>query len=101
MGVTSQQMSLLSDPEIEQRLAGVPDWRTGEQRTIVRDLQFANFADAMAFVNGVAQAAEVANHHPDILLHGWNKVRLTLSTHSQGGLTDADFGLAARIDALA
>ncbi len=94
-------MTLLSDTEIEQRLAGVPDWRAGEQGTIVRDQQFANFADAMAFVNSVAQAAEIANHHPDILLHGWNKVRLTLSTHSQGGLTDADFELAARIDALA
>jgi len=49
----------------------------------------------------VAEAAEVANHHPDILLHGWNKVRLTLSTHSQGGLTDADFQLAAQVDRLA
>ncbi|HTC71695.1 MAG TPA: 4a-hydroxytetrahydrobiopterin dehydratase [Solirubrobacteraceae bacterium] len=94
-------MTLLSDTEIEQRLAGVADWRAGEQGTIVRDQQFANFADAMAFVNSVAQAAEIANHHPDILLHGWNKVRLTLSTHSQGGLTDVDFELAARIDALA
>jgi 4a-hydroxytetrahydrobiopterin dehydratase len=101
MGVTSQQMSLLSDAEIEQRLSGAADWRAGEGRTIVRDIQFANFADAMAFVNGVAQVAEIANHHPDILLHGWNKVRLTLSTHSQGGLTDADFELAARIDGLA
>jgi 4a-hydroxytetrahydrobiopterin dehydratase len=101
MGVISQLMSLLSDPEIEQRLAGVPDWRAGEQGTIVRDQQFANFADAMAFVNSVAEVAEIANHHPDILLHGWNKVRLTLSTHSQGGLTGADFELAARIDALA
>jgi 4a-hydroxytetrahydrobiopterin dehydratase len=100
MGVTSLQMSLLSDAEIESRLAGVAEWHVEEGRTIVRDLQFANFADAMAFVNRVAQAAEIANHHPDILLHGWNKVRLTLSTHSQGGLTDADFELAARIDGL-
>jgi 4a-hydroxytetrahydrobiopterin dehydratase len=91
-------MSLLSDSEVEQRLAGIPDWHVGEGRTIVRDVAFANFADAMTFVNRVAQAAEIANHHPDILLHGWNKVRLTLSTHSQGGLTDADFELAAQID---
>ena len=49
----------------------------------------------------LAEIAEAANHHPDILLHGWNKVRLTLSTHSQGGLTDADFQLAARVDQLA
>ena len=57
---------------------------------------FADFAAAIAFVNRVAELAEAANHHPDILVHGWNKVRLTLSTHSEGGLTDADFALAAR-----
>ncbi len=94
-------MSLLSDSEVEHRLAGVPDWRMGEERTIMRDLGFANFAEAIGFVNRVAEAADIANHHPDILLHGWNKVRLTLSTHSQGGLTDADFQLAAQIDRLA
>jgi 4a-hydroxytetrahydrobiopterin dehydratase len=94
-------MSLLSDSEVEQRLAGVPGWRAGEQRSIVRDFAFANFADAITFVNRVAEAAEVANHHPDILLHGWNKVRLTLSTHSHGGITDADFQLATQVDRLA
>ena len=54
----------------------------------------------MAFVNGVAEVAEGANHHPDILLHGWNKVRLSLTNHSAGGLTDADFKMAARPDRL-
>lgn len=93
-------MSLLDDSAIQQRLAGVPGWRTGGQSEIVRDLDFADFAAAIAFVNRVAGVAEVANHHPDILVHGWNKVRLTLSTHSQGGLTDADFRLAAEIDGL-
>ena len=58
-------------------------------------------AAAIAFINRVAEIAEAANHHPDILLHGWNKVRLTLSTHSEGGLTDADFALAGQIDRLA
>ncbi len=62
---------------------------------------FADFAQAIAFVNRVAEAAEAANHHPDITVHGWNKVRLELSTHSEGGLTEADFGMAARIDPLA
>ncbi len=100
-------MALLSDAEIEQRLATVGEWRRGEGSSpsgddaIVRDLKFVDFAAAIAFVNDVAQAAEVANHHPDILVHGWNKVRLTLSTHSQGGLTDADFQLAGQIDRLA
>jgi 4a-hydroxytetrahydrobiopterin dehydratase len=91
-------MALLSDAQIEQHLQGA-DWRR-EGATIVRDLKFDDFAGAIAFVNRVAEVAEAANHHPDILVHGWNQVRLTLSTHSQGGLTDADFALAARIDAL-
>jgi 4a-hydroxytetrahydrobiopterin dehydratase len=63
-----------------------------------RDFQFDDFAAAMAFVNQVAEVAEERNHHPDIFIHGWNKVRLTLSTHSEGGLTDADHDLARRID---
>jgi 4a-hydroxytetrahydrobiopterin dehydratase len=63
-----------------------------------RDFEFADFAEAMAFVNRVAAVAEERNHHPDILVHGWNKVRLTLSTHAAGGLTDADHALARAID---
>ena len=74
-------------------------WRE-EGQELVRDLEFANFAEAMAFVNRVAELAERENHHPDILVHGWNRVRLTLSTHATGGLTDADHALAAEIDRL-
>ena len=73
---------------------------TRDGDAIVRDLRFPDFAAAMAYVNRVADVAEQANHHPDILVHGWNKVRLTLSTHSEGRVTDADHALAARIDAL-
>jgi 4a-hydroxytetrahydrobiopterin dehydratase len=62
-----------------------------------RDFEFEDFAAAMAFVNRVAEVAEEVDHHPDIFVHGWNKVRLTLSTHSEGGLTDADHALARRI----
>jgi 4a-hydroxytetrahydrobiopterin dehydratase len=76
------------------------DWRE-EGDALVRDFEFADFAAAMAFVNRVGDAAEEANHHPDILIHGWNKVRLTLSTHSAGRVTDNDHALAQRIDALA
>ena len=65
-----------------------------------RDFSFEDFAGAIAFVNRVAEVAEELDHHPDILVHGSNKVRLTLSTHSEGGLTDADHALARRIDAL-
>jgi 4a-hydroxytetrahydrobiopterin dehydratase len=91
-------MALLADAEIDQRLAGT-QWHRREH-AIVRDLEFADFAVAIAFVDRVAVQAEELGHHPDILVHGWNKVRLTLSTHSQGGLTDTDFELASRIDPL-
>jgi 4a-hydroxytetrahydrobiopterin dehydratase len=96
-------MATLTDAEVEQRLADFPQWHraAGSSPSIARDFVLANFVEAIAFVNRVADAAELANHHPDILLHGWNKVRLTLSTHSAGGLTDADFQLAAQIDHLA
>ena len=70
-------------------------------RAIAREWKLADFAAAIAFVNRVAEAAEQANHHPDIHVHGWNKVRLELCTHSEGGLTQADLDMAARIDSLA
>ena len=92
-------MTVLSDQEVEGRLTD-GEWRQ-EGRAIVREWTCADFAGAIAFVDRVAAAAEAAGHHPDILVHGWNKVRLELSTHSEGGLTDADFGMAARIDSLA
>ena len=71
-----------------------------EGDAIVRDWTFADFKEAMAWVNRVAELAEEANHHPDISVHDWNKVRLTLSTHSVGGLTQGDLDMARRIDDL-
>lgn len=71
-----------------------------EHDALVRDFSFPDFAAAVSFVNRVAEVAEERNHHPDILIHGWNNVKLTLSTHSAGGLTEADHALARAIDAL-
>jgi 4a-hydroxytetrahydrobiopterin dehydratase len=89
---------LLSDEEIQTELQGC-DWkRDGDQ--IVREWKLKDFAEAITFVNRVADAAEEANHHPDILIHGWNKVRLSVTNHSAGGLTSADFELARTIDRL-
>ncbi len=65
-----------------------------------RDFEFDDFKTAMAFVNRVADAAEEADHHPDILVHGWNNVRLTLTTHSEDKLTANDHAMAERIDAI-
>lgn len=90
---------LLSDSEIDERLAG-GDWRRkGDE--IEREWTFDDFKAAMAFANRVADAAEEANHHPDILVFGWNKVRLAITNHSAGGLTEADFALARVADGLA
>jgi 4a-hydroxytetrahydrobiopterin dehydratase len=91
-------MSLLSEDEVDRRLED-RDWQR-DGAAIVRDLRLTDFAAAIAFVERVAELAEAANHHPDILVHGWNKVRLTLSTHSEGGITAADLALAEQIDAL-
>jgi 4a-hydroxytetrahydrobiopterin dehydratase len=91
-------MTLLTDNEIATRLEG-SEWRR-EGAEIVRDWRFKDFAEAISFVNRVADRAEESNHHPDILVHGWNHVRLTLSTHSAGGLTAADFDMAERFDRL-
>ena len=88
-------MSTLDDNAVASALGGLAWEREGDE--LVKTVKLKDFAQAMKFVNAVAEAAEAANHHPDILLHGWNKVRLTLSTHSQGGLTDADFRLAGQI----
>jgi 4a-hydroxytetrahydrobiopterin dehydratase len=91
-------MPLLSDDDVN---AGLQDseWRR-EGDALVRDWRFADFGAAIAFVERVAEVAEASNHHPDILVHGWNKVRLTLSTHSEGGITAADLALAQRLDAV-
>jgi 4a-hydroxytetrahydrobiopterin dehydratase len=74
-------------------------WRE-EDNALVQDFEFADFARAMVFVNEVAKLAEAVGHHPDILVHDWNQVRLRLSTHSKGGVTDADRELAEQIDHL-
>jgi len=88
----------LTEERIANELEGMAWRREGDQ--IVRDWKLADFNAAIAFVNRVAELAEAANHHPDILVHGWNEVSLTLTTHSAGGLTEKDFALARSIDEL-
>ena len=91
-------MELLTEDEISRRLGAVPGWaRQGS--SITTTVTRADFKDAMLFTGAVAYLAEQAGHHPDILIQ-WNKVTMTLSTHSAGGLTSADFDLAAKISAL-
>ncbi len=89
---------LLSPDEVTARLRG-REWRL-EGDAIVRDLKFDDFAAAIGYVNRIAAVAEAHNHHPDILVHGWNRVQLSLTNHAAGGLTEVDFDMAARFDAI-
>jgi 4a-hydroxytetrahydrobiopterin dehydratase len=91
-------MDLLTEPEITAELSTVPAWtRDGDSISTVTER--ADFRDALLYLGAVAYLAESASHHPDVAI-GWNRVTLTLSTHSAGGLTAADFALARQISAL-
>lgn len=91
-------MALIDLDELERFLDRHPDWLF-EDAAIERTFEFADFAEALAFVNRVAETAEAANHHPDIAIR-WNKVTLRISTHSEGGITSKDTSLASQIDDL-
>ena len=89
----------LSEEQINERLPQISGWgHDGDWLT--RDFKFENFKSAIGFVNRVADEAEAMDHHPDILIHGWNNVRLSVMTHSQNGLTEKDFKLATRVNQL-
>jgi 4a-hydroxytetrahydrobiopterin dehydratase len=89
-------VELLEDEEIEQRIDELGDWeREGDE--IQKVFEFDDFQTAIEFVNDVARLAERYDHHPDIDIR-WNKVRLSLSTHAEGGLTALDFDLAGEIE---
>jgi 4a-hydroxytetrahydrobiopterin dehydratase len=92
-------MARLNDEEIEQRLAGMEGWsRSGE--AIEKTYEGKDFMSSVGLVNRVAPVAEEMNHHPDLAI-SWNKVTVTLTTHSEGGLTENDFVLAGKIDGVA
>jgi 4a-hydroxytetrahydrobiopterin dehydratase len=83
--------------EAEEHLKQVKDWKL-INNSIEKNYKFSNFMQAIEFINKVANVAEEENHHPDILLWGWNNVKLTLTTHAVKGLSKNDFSLASRID---
>jgi 4a-hydroxytetrahydrobiopterin dehydratase len=91
--------TVLSDSEVQQALEQLRGWKRNHH-AIERAFQFANFVQAMDFVNQIAEAAEAVNHHPDILI-SYNKVTLTLISHDSGGVTQRDIKMAARINDMA
>ena len=89
---------LLKSEDIKDWMKKLPDWDL-EKKHIERTYEFDDFSQSIEFVNGVAEIAEEDEHHPEIDIRD-SKVRLRLSTHSEGGLTDLDFELAEKIDTL-
>jgi 4a-hydroxytetrahydrobiopterin dehydratase len=92
-------VALLSDGEVEEKLARLPGWaRSGE--AIEKSFKRGDFVGSVEFVSSLVEPAEAMNHHPDLAI-SWDTVTVTVSTHSEGSLTAADFELAEKIDALA
>ena len=90
-------MSLLKSMELDSKLSDLQGWNY-KNRQIGKLYELNNFKEALSFVNKIGDAAEAMNHHPDIFLHSWNKVKITISTHSEGGVTEKDFILANKIE---
>ena len=75
------------------------DWKI-EDKSLVKEFEFANFTEAIGFVNKILPLAEEAQHHPDILIHSYKKVKIMLSTHTEDKITNKDYSLAKKIDAI-
>ena len=88
----------LSSEEVADRVRALSEWRV-ENIRLVKDFSFEDFMGAIGFVNRVAEVAEAEGHHPDLEV-GWGGVKVSLTTHSAGGLTENDFRVAAAIDRL-
>lgn len=92
-------MAKLSNDVIKEALDKLNGWNF-ESDSLIKEFVLKDFTAALGFVTQVGVNAEKADHHPTILMHSWNKVKITLSTHDEGGVTEKDLSLAARINEL-
>ncbi len=90
-------MNKLNQDQINSNLTKFLGW-SFENEAISKQFQFKDFIEALSFVNTVGLEAEKMDHHPDILMFAWNKIKITISTHSAGGVTEKDFALAQKIE---
>ena len=90
-------MNKLNQKQINSKLSKFSGW-SFVNKSISKQFQFKDFIEALSFVNAVGLESEKMNHHPDILMFEWNKVKITISTHSAGGVTEKDFSLAQKIE---
>ena len=93
-------MAVLDDAEIDERLGRLADGWARDGDTIKRTFKFDDFRGSIDFINRITPVADGKNHHPDLSV-SWNTVTVSLSTHSEGGITENDFELARKIDSLA
>ena len=92
-------MSHLSSDELNQRLAALPGWSVRDG-VLTKTFTVRSFAHGVLFLGAIGQYAEAANHHPDVSLHDYSQVTVSLVTHSEGGITEKDAALAAQIEGL-
>ena len=90
----------LTPEEFQPMLQEISGWNVVENKHIEKEYTFKNFKEGIAFIDKIATIAESEGHHPDISLYGYKKVKIILSTHAIGGLSENDFILAAKIDAI-
>jgi 4a-hydroxytetrahydrobiopterin dehydratase len=91
-------MALLEDSEIERRLGDLPGWER-EGDAITKTFERGDFVGSVRFIDSLVEPAESMNHHPDLEI-SWNEVKVSITNHAEGGLTEADFALAGEIEAL-
>lgn len=87
----------LTEDETKELAKEVPGWSVKDGK-LIREVLVKNFRAALAMINALGEIAEKENHHPDLLIHGWNHVRIELYTHTAQGLSENDFILAAKFD---
>ncbi|MFC2102903.1 4a-hydroxytetrahydrobiopterin dehydratase [Bacteroidota bacterium] len=92
-------MAVLPPEKINEKLNDLNGWNFKDNH-IGKLYELNNFKEALDMVCKIGEAAERMNHHPDIYIHSWNKVKITISTHSEGGVTEKDFILAKRIEGI-
>lgn len=90
-------MKLINIEEINKKLQDLPGWSLVDN-SIQKEFTLKDFVGALGFLMKIGFLAEKLDHHPDLFLHSWNKVKIIISTHSEGGLTEKDFNLAEQIE---
>jgi 4a-hydroxytetrahydrobiopterin dehydratase len=96
----ARNLKTYTSAEVTDQLKDHPGWTLGSDGQLHADFTFKNFMQVMLFTNAVAHLAQVMDHHPDLFIHGYKHLSISLMTHSEGGITENDFRLVAQIDTL-